>query len=143
MLFFRIERAFYKDTIVRQSDGADLLGANHRRSADIGLIYVAPNDDRQSVLAAILTQEKLGRTHIAVFLPERNSAFQRAVDFDGVKTMRRGLHAKLVFVAPARSGPAGLARQRRFPAYPSLQYYAETLLEHFQHQDSPDIVHGL
>src|SRR5260221_2419407 len=139
MLFFRIERAFYKDTIVRQSDGADLLGANHRRSADIGLIYVAPNDDRQSVLAAILTQEKLGRTHMAVVLPARNSAFQRTVDFDGLKTMRRGLQAQLVFVAPAGSAPAELARQRRFPVYPSLEEYAQTLQEDFQDQDTPDI----
>src|SRR5260370_375964 len=94
MLFFRIERAFYKDTIVRQSDGADLLGANHRRSADIGLIYVAPNDDRQSVLAAILTQEKLGRTHIAVVLPERNRAFQRAREFSELNTMRSALQPR-------------------------------------------------
>src|SRR5258708_6563739 len=139
MLFFRIERAFYKDTIVRQSDGADLLGANHRRSADIGLIYVAPNDDRQSVLAAILTQEKLGRTHIAVVLPARNSAFQRTHDFDGLKTMGRGLQAQLVFVAPAGSAPAEFARQRRFPVYPSLAEYAQTLQEDFQDQDTSDI----
>jgi len=124
---------------VRQSDGADLLGANHRRSADIGLIYVAPNDDRQSVLAAILTQEKLGRTHIVVVLPARNSAFQRTVDFDGLKTMRRGLQAQLVFVAPAGSGPAEFARQRRFPVYPSLEEYAQTLQEDFQDQDTPDM----
>ncbi len=124
---------------MRQSDGADLLGANHRRSADIGLIYVAPTDDRQSVLAAILTQEKLGRTHIAVVLPARNSAFQRAVDFDGLKTMRRGLQAQLVFVAPAGSGPAEFARQRRFPVYPSLEEYAQTLQDELQDQDTPDI----
>jgi len=124
---------------VRQSDGADLLGANHRLSSDIGLIYVAPNDDRQSVLAAILTQEKLGRTHIAVVLPARNSAFQRTVDFDGLKTMRRGLQAQLVFVAPAGSAPAEFARQRRFPVYPSLAEYAQTLQEDFQDQDTSDI----
>src|SRR6266851_7920721 len=128
-----------KDTLVRQSDGADLLGANHRRSADISLIYVAPTDDRQSVLAAILTQEKLGRTHIAVVLPARNSAFQRTVDFDGLKTMRRGLQAQLVFVAPAGSAPAEFARQRRFPVYPSLAEYAQTLQEDFQDQDTSDI----
>ncbi len=122
---------------MRQSDGADLLGVNHRRSADIGLIYVAPNDDRQRVLAAISTQEKLGRKHIAVVLPERNSAFQRAVDFDGLKIMRRGLQAQLVFVA--LGGPAEFARQRRFPVYPSLEEYGQTLHDELQDQDAPDM----
>lgn len=124
---------------MRQSDGADLLGANHRRSADIALLYVAPNDDRQSVLAAILTQDKLGRKHIAVVLPERNSAFQRVVDFDGLKNMRRDLQAQLVFVAPRGSGPAEFARQRRFPVYPSLEEYAQTLHDELQDQDTPEI----
>src|SRR5260221_9539626 len=139
MLFFRIERAFYKDTIVRQSDGADLLGANHRLSSNIGLIYVAPNDDRQSVLAAILTEEKLGRIRSAFVLPNRNCCFHRAVDFDGLKTMRRGLQAQLVFVAPAGSASTEFARQRRFPVYPSLAEYAQTLQEDFQDQDTSDI----
>jgi hypothetical protein len=124
---------------VRQSDGADLLGANHRRSADIGLIYVAPADDRQSVLAAISTQDQLGREQIAVVLPERNSAFQRAGDFDGLKNMQRGLQAQLVFVAPGGTGPAEFARRRRFPVYPSLEEYAQTLHDEFQDQDTPDM----
>jgi hypothetical protein len=124
---------------VRQSDGADLLGANHHRSADIGLIYVAPADDRQSVLAAISTQDQLGREQIAVVLPARNSAFQRAGDFDGLKTMQRGLQAQLVFVAPGGPGPAEFARRRRFPVYPSLEEYAQTLHDEFQDQDTPDM----
>jgi Baseplate J-like protein len=125
---------------VRQSDGADLLGANHRRSADIGLIYVAPADDKQSVLAAISTQDQLGREQIAVVLPERNSAFQRAVDFDELKNMQRDLQAQLVFVVPGGgTGPAEYARRRRFPVYPSLQEYAQTLLDEFQDQDAPDV----
>jgi len=125
---------------VRQSDGADLLGANHRRSADIGLIYVAPADDKQSVLAAISTQDQLGREQIAVVLPERNSAFQRAGDFDRLKNMQRDLQAQLVFVVPGGPGPAEFARRRRFPVYPSLEEYAQTLLDEFQDQDAPDTV---
>ena len=91
---------------MRQGDGADLLGANDPRSASIGIIYVAPTDDRQSVLAAILTQDKLGRKQVAVVLPETNRAFQRPVDFDGLKNMRRGLKTEIVFVAPGGPGPA-------------------------------------
>src|SRR5205085_8713318 len=55
-----------KGTNMRQSDGTDLLGSNDSRSADIGIIYVAPDDSRQSVLTAILTQERLHRKEIAL-----------------------------------------------------------------------------
>src|SRR5438270_3020455 len=112
---------------MRQGDGADLLGANDPRSASIGMIYVAPTDDRQSVLAAILTQENLGRKQVAVVLPETNRAFQRPVDFDGLKNMRRGLKTEIVFVAPGGPGPAEFARQRRFTVFTSLESYASSL----------------
>ncbi len=112
---------------MRQDDGSELLGVNDPRSATIGVIHVAPNDDRQSVLAAILTQDKLGRKQVAVVLPEDNKAFQRPIDFDGLKNMRRGLKAQIVFVAPSGPGPAEFARQRRFPVYSSLGSYARTL----------------
>jgi len=113
---------------MRQDDGSELLGANDPRSATIGVIHVAPNDDRQSVLAAILVQDKLGRKQVAVVLPEgENKAFQHAVDFDGLKSMRRGLKAQIVFVSPSGPGPAEFARQRRFPVYSSLENYARAL----------------
>jgi len=114
---------------MRQGDGSDLPGVNSPRSTNIGIIYVAPNDDRQSVLAAILTQEKLGRRQVAIVLPDQNKAFQRPVDFDGLKNMRRGLRAQIVFVAPDGSGPAELARQRRFPVFSSLDDYAKDVRE--------------
>ncbi len=112
---------------MRQGDGTDLLGPNDPRSASIGVIYVAPNDDRQSVLAAILTQDKLGRKQIAVVLPDENRAFQRSVDFDGLKSMRRGLKSDIIFIAPSGSSPAEFARQRRFTVYTSLENYASAL----------------
>ncbi len=114
---------------MRQGDGSDLPGVNSPRSTNIGIIYVAPNDDRQSVLAAILTQEKLGRKQVAIVLPAQNKAFQRPVDFDGLKNMRGGLRARIVFVAPDGSGPAELARQRRFPVFSSLDNYAKEVRE--------------
>jgi hypothetical protein len=114
---------------MRQGNGSDLLGANDPRSATIGIIYVASNDDRESVLAAILTQEKLGRKQIALVLPNQNRAFQRPVDFDGLKNMRRKLQAQLIIIAPQGSGPAEFARQRRFPFYSSIVNYKESLQE--------------
>ena len=114
---------------MRQGNGTDLLGANDPRAASIGIIYVAPNDDRTSVLAAILTQEKLGRKQVAVVLPNPNKAFQRPVDFDDLKAVRRRLQANVVFIAGSGPGPAEFARQRRFPVYSSLESYAEALRE--------------
>jgi hypothetical protein len=112
---------------MRQGNGAELLGANDPRSATIGLIYVAPSDDRESVLAAILTQEKLGRKQIAIVLPEQNRAFQRPVDFDGLKNMRRKLQAELVIIAPSGPGPAEFARQRHFAVYSTTDSFVRSL----------------
>lgn len=112
---------------MKQGNGSDLLGANDPRSATIGIIYVAPDDDRENVLAAILTQEKLGRKQIAIVLPNQNKAFQRPVDFDGLKNMRSKLQAQLVIVAQQGSGPADFARQRRFTYFISLESYTKSL----------------
>jgi hypothetical protein len=112
---------------MRQGDGTDLLGPNDPRSATIGVVYVAPQDDRQTVLTAILTQDKLGRKQVVVVLPEQNKAFQRPVDFDGLKNMRRGLKSEIVFIAPNGPGPAEFARQRRFPVYSSIESLTHSL----------------
>jgi hypothetical protein len=112
---------------MRQGDGTDLLGPSDPRSASIGVIYVAQNDDRQSVLTAILTQDKLGFKQVIVVLPDQNKAFQRPVDFDGLKNMRRGLQAQIVFITPSGPGPAEYARQRRFPVYSSLEAFSQSI----------------
>src|SRR5215470_66843 len=112
---------------MRLSDGAELLGPNDPRSPSIGMIYVDTNDSRQSVLTAILTQDKYGREEVVVVLPENNRAFQRPVDFDGLKNMRRGLKSEIVFIAPSGPGPAEFARQRRFPVYSSPENFVQSL----------------
>ncbi|HWZ18851.1 MAG TPA: hypothetical protein VNW73_08660, partial [Ktedonobacteraceae bacterium] len=112
---------------MRQGDGTDLLGPSDPRSASIGVIYVAPNDDRQSVLTAILTQDKLGFKQVIVVLPDQNKAFQRPVDFEGLKNMRRGLKAEIVFIAHSGPGPSEYARQRRFPVYSSLEAFSQSI----------------
>jgi hypothetical protein len=112
---------------MRQGNGNEVLGANDPRSADVGIVYVSPNDDRKTVLAGILTQEKLGRKHIALVLPNQNKAFQRPVDFDDLKGLRRKLQAQLVLIAPVNSAPAELARQRRFTVYSSLENFASAV----------------
>jgi hypothetical protein len=115
---------------MRQGNGSELLGMNDPRSQNIGIIYVSPNDDRKGVLAAILTHEKLGRKQVAVVLPtQQNKAFQRPVDFEDLKSMRRRLKAQIIFIAPLGQGPAEYARQRRFTVYSSLESYKQALQE--------------
>ncbi len=116
---------------MKQGNGSEILDANDPRSAEIGIIHVAPTDDRQGVLAAILTQERLGRKQVVVELPEDNKAFRSPVDFDGLKKTRRGMQAEIILVIPGGPGPAELARQRRFSVYSSLENYARSL------QDTP------
>src|SRR5260370_40038727 len=53
--------------------------------------------------------------------------------------MRRVLQAQAACVRHTGIGPAEFERQRRFPVYPSLEEYAQTLQEDFQDQDTPDI----
>ena len=111
---------------MRQGNGTELLGMNDPRSATIGVIYVSPNDDRKSVLAAILTQEKLGRKDIVIDLPVSNNAFQSSQDFkDLEKDVARKLQAKIIFIVTGEV--ADYARQRQFPVFPTLDGYTQSL----------------
>src|SRR5260370_32895183 len=101
-----------RDFTMKQVDGAELLGPNVPGSSSIGLIYVDPDDNSQSVLTAILTQDKLGRKEVDEVFPENNTAFQRPADFDGLKKVRARLKSQIGFIAPDSPGPTELARQR-------------------------------
>lgn len=113
---------------MRQVDGSDLLGQNDPRNAEIGILHIEPEDSRQEILTAINAQELLGRKQIAIVLPEQGKAFRQPVEFDGLKNMRRGLKAQLIFIAPSGPGPAEFARQRRFVVYSSLETFKTALL---------------
>ena len=112
---------------MKQGNGTDVLGLNDPRNASIGVIYVSPNDEKKSVLAAILTQEKLGRKQVAVVLSDQNKAFQRPGDFDDLKSLRGKLQTQIVFIAPGGPGPAAFARQRNFPVYSTLEIFAKAV----------------
>src|SRR5579871_5494687 len=119
---------------MRQGNGTDILGAHDPNSASVGIIYVALGDDRKSVLAAIITQEKLGRKQVVIVLPQPNNAFQRPVDFDDLRSLRRKLQSQIIFIAPGGSNIAEYARQRRFPVYSSLESYARA----FRNNEVPE-----
>ncbi|HEY1353921.1 MAG TPA: hypothetical protein VGF67_30285 [Ktedonobacteraceae bacterium] len=105
---------------MKQSDGSELLGPDDPRNIVIGIIHVSPNDDRQSVITAITTQDKMGRDQIVLDLPAQNRSFKTAVDFEGLHQMASDIEATLVLVVPAKSKVAGFARRERFTVYSSL-----------------------
>ncbi|WP_322480573.1 baseplate J/gp47 family protein [Thermogemmatispora sp.] len=93
-------------------------------SQAISIIEVRPEDRRQSVLTAIMLQEKLGRQQTLLLLPAENKAFYRKVDFEGLRQLQRELHTQLVIIAPPDSKVAAYARQQRLPVFASLEQYA-------------------
>jgi len=121
---------------MKQGNGTDVLGLNDPRNASIGVIYVSPNDEKKSVLAAILTQEKLGRKQVAVVLPDQNKAFQRPGDFDDLKSLRGKLQTQIVFIAAGGPGPAAFARQRNFQVYSTLEIFAKALKDEKQQPEN-------
>lgn len=124
---------------MRQSDGSEILGPGDPRAIVIGIIHVMPNDDRQSVLTAISTQEKLGRDQIVLELPEQNKAFKTAVDFEGLRKMASEIEATLVLVVPARSKIATYAKKEQFALYFSLDELTAAEFPPLQSDGATDI----
>lgn len=110
---------------MRQSNGVALFGANDPRGSTIGIIEAAPDDDRQSILTAILTQEKLGRKETVLVLPEPGEAFRRPLDFKEFEGTLHDLQTQLVFVLPPESSLARVVRQHQYPVFVSLDNYAQ------------------
>lgn len=120
---------------MRQNDGSEILGPDDPRTMVIGIIHVTPGDDRQSVLTAISTQEKLGRDQIVLDLPAQNRAFKSAVDFEGLHHMVSEIEATLVLVAPERSKIASYAKKEHFLVYSSLDELVEAEFPPLQSED--------
>src|ERR1051325_8392128 len=94
---------YYEGFPMRQSDGSEILGPSDPRNLVIGIIHVTPGDERQSVLTAISTQEKMGRDQIILDLPAQNRAFRAPVDFEGLRQMSGEIEAGLVLIVPPKS----------------------------------------
>ncbi|GHO95231.1 hypothetical protein KSF_052790 [Reticulibacter mediterranei] len=110
---------------MKQDNGAALFGAGDPRGAAIGVIEAAPEDDRQSILTAILTQEKLKRKQTVVVLPEQSEAFHSPLDFKEFASALQDLQTELVFVLPANSSIIRQVRQSQYQVFLSLENYAQ------------------
>ncbi|EFH80936.1 baseplate J/gp47 family protein [Ktedonobacter racemifer] len=109
---------------MRQKNGTELFGPDDPRSASVGIIHVAASDDRQSILTAILAQDKLGRRHTVLVMPDDNAAFRRTTDFADLRNLLQGLKTQLVIVASSHTTIARLAQRQQFPVFLSLENYA-------------------
>ncbi len=121
---------------MRQSDGSEILGPNDPRNIVIGIISVSPGDDRQSVINAITSQDKLGRDQIVLVLPAQNKSFKSEPDFVGLHQMAAELEATIVLVAPQKSKIANLARKESFTVYGTME---ELTAEEFPPLDSAGV----
>ncbi|GAC1468015.1 MAG: hypothetical protein PVSMB5_12640 [Ktedonobacteraceae bacterium] len=115
---------------MRQLNGSELFGRDDPRSASIGIIEVAPEDDRQSIITAIVTQEKLQRKQTLLVLPEQGSIFRRASDFEAFLETVKARSTQLIFILPPQSRLARIARQQQFAIFGSLEEYAQSVQEH-------------
>src|SRR5262245_35543907 len=113
---------------MKQKTGKELPGMPQSQGARIGVIEIAPDDDRQDVLTAILAEDRLKREKIVLILPQKNKAFQRPEDFDALKMLRRNkLQAELIFVTPPGPGPANFARQRSFRVFSTEESFVRSV----------------
>ncbi len=113
---------------MKQKTGKELPGMPQSQGARIGVIEIAPDDDRQAVLPAILAEDRLKREKIVLILPQKNKAFQRPEDFDALKMLRRNkLQAELIFVTPSGPGPATFARQRSFRVFSTEESFVRSI----------------
>lgn len=112
---------------MKQGNGSELFGWDDPRSSTIGIIEVAPGDDRQRILAAIFTQEKLQREQILIVLPEQSHAFRRLDEFEEVLETLKTRHTQLVFVLSSESRFIKAAREHQFPVFTSLEEYARSV----------------
>ncbi|WP_052887882.1 baseplate J/gp47 family protein [Thermogemmatispora carboxidivorans] len=111
---------------MKEHHSGELPPSGVLRSQAISIIEVRPDDRRQQVLTAILTQEKLERRQTLLLLPAENKAFYRKVDFEGLHELQRKLRTQLVIIAQSGSKVAHYARQQGFPVFSSLEDYAAT-----------------
>lgn len=127
---------------MRQTDGSEILGPDDPRNLVIGIIHVSPGDDRQSVITAITTQDRLGRDQIVLELPAQNRSFKTAIDFEGLHQMAGEIEATLVLVAPPKSKIASFARRERFTVYPSLDELVQAEFPSMEPDETPAVANG-
>jgi hypothetical protein len=97
-------------------------------NGDFCLLYIEPADDKQRLFELIGEQKK----PVVLMLPlmpgqARSRLFQRPEDFSDLKYVRRQTNVSIIFLTSGSEQLAQLAARYGFPAYPSIDVFAETL----------------
>lgn len=98
-------------------------------NGDFCLLYIEPVDEKESVFEAIGAQSKP-----VVLMPlttpgqSRPRLFQRPEDFNDLKHLRRQTGNAVIFLTGGSEHLAQLAARSGFPAYPSVDAFADFLL---------------
>jgi hypothetical protein len=97
-------------------------------NGDFCLLYVEPEDEKQSLFETIGAQKK----PVVLMLPllsgrPRSRLFQRPEDFSDLKHVRRQTGVSVVFLTAGSEFLAQQAIRYGFPAYPSIDAFADML----------------
>ncbi len=97
-------------------------------NGDFCLLYVEPEDERQQLFEAVGRQKK----PVVLMLPlapgqPRSRLFQRPEDFSDLKHVKRQADVPVIFLTAGSERLAQLAARYGFPAYSSIDAFAETL----------------
>lgn len=98
-------------------------------NGDFCLLYVEPVDEKQSLFKTIGEQQK----PVVLMLPlaagkPRSRLFQRPEDFSDLKHVRRQSGVSIIFLTSGSEFLAQMAARYGFPAYPSVDGFAEFLV---------------
>jgi hypothetical protein len=86
------------------------------------ILYLDPAVDRQSVLTAIYTYDKLGYAEVALLVPDPNRVLAASLDFRAFASLRASLSTRLVVIAWSPR-LALLATWWHFPVEETLNRY--------------------
>lgn len=96
-------------------------------NGDFCLLYVEPADEKQSLFATIGEQQKPVVLMLSQVGQPRSRLFQRPEDFSDLKYVRRQSGVSVVFVTAGSERLAQMAARYGFPAYPSIDDFADFL----------------
>lgn len=96
-------------------------------NGDFCLLYVEPADDKQSLFTTIGEQHKPVVLMLSLAGQPRSRLFQRPEDFSDLKHVRRQSGVSIVFLTAGSERLAQMAARYGFPAYPSIDDFADFL----------------
>lgn len=96
-------------------------------NGDFCLLYVEPADEKQSLFTTIGEQQKPVVLMLSLAGQPRSRLFQRPEDFSDLKHVRRQSGVSIVFVTAGSEFLTQMAARYGFPAYPSIDDFADFL----------------